>query len=264
MVSANKSSPYSGTGTRSGGRAAPFALWRARFNSCANQARPFLPWQFRNAVRFHQAKGGDGGVVVAGAEQGQDDGKQGLGAGRVLADGVAVVDEVLDSRRDAQAAQVEMAVERRRNPGCWGGVGFGEVVEIGGVVTEIGGLTRGYFPRLVGLEVVGAGDAKDTGEVGRAVHVPTLVAADPLEELLPTAAQAAECLPVVAAVEPGEFLEQPVGLESVAGVDDEGRLVGYRVEQRPGRVFARWQGVARLVGRQGFGSRGRATGQGCR
>ena len=99
-----------------------------------------------------------------------------------------MADEVLDARRDAQAAQVEVAVGRRRNPGCRGGVGFSEVLEIGRVVTEIVSLTHGYFPRLVGLEVVGAGDAQDTGEVGGAVHMPALVAAGLLEELLPTAA----------------------------------------------------------------------------
>ena len=93
--------------------------------------------------------------------------------------------------------KLEVAVGRRRNPGCRGGVGFGEVVEIGGVVTEVVGLVHGYFARLVGLEVVGTGDAKNAGEVCRAVHVPALVAAGLLEELLPAAAQAAECLPVI-------------------------------------------------------------------
>ena len=37
------------------------------------------------------------GVVVAGAEQGHDDSEQGFGSRGILADAVAVLDEVLDA-----------------------------------------------------------------------------------------------------------------------------------------------------------------------
>ena len=67
--------------------------------------------------------------------------------------------------------------------------------------------------------------------------MPAPVSAGLREEVLPAAAQAAECLPVVLGVEVGEFLEHPVNLEAVPGVHDEGRLVGRCIKQGQGRTL---------------------------
>ena len=106
---------------------------------------------------------------------------------------------------------------------------FGEVAEVGGVVAEAVGLKHAHFSLLVGLVVSSAWDAQDAGQVGGAVNVPATVATGVLEDLLPAAAKTPECLSVVLGVKPGEFLEQPVDLESMAGVDDERRLEGRRI-----------------------------------
>ena len=200
---------------------------------------------------LRQAQASDVAVVVTGAEQSHQDGKQGFGARRILADAVAVLDEVLDTGRDAQAAQVQVAVGRRREPGrrwCRRTFRFGEVAEVGGVVAEVIGIAHHDFTGLPGLEVAGAWNAQDAGEVGGAVHVPALVMAGVLKEPLPAAAHAPEGISFGLRGQAGDFLEQPVDLESVPGVHDEGRLVRGCVKQGQRRVLGRWQGVLGLVG----------------
>ena len=201
---------------------------------------------------LRQAQASDVAVVVTGAVESHQDGEQGFGARRILADGVAVLDEVLDTGRDA--------------PGCAGPGGRWTTARTGvpfvttklsgpakglksvGVVAEVIGCVHHDVTGLAGLEVACARDAQDAGEVGRAVHVPALVMPGVLKEPLPAAAQAPEGTPFGLGVEAGDFLEQPVDLESVPGVHDEGRLVRGCVEQGQRRVFVRWQGVLGLVG----------------
>ena len=108
------------------------------------------------------------------------------------ADAVAVLDKVLDARGHAQGANIEKAIGRRKDAGGCRSAGFGEMAEIGRVVTEVVGLVHHKRARLTGFEVSGSGDAQHPGEVGSAVDVPATVAAGLLKKRLPAAAEAAE------------------------------------------------------------------------
>ena len=143
-----------------------------------------------------------------------------------------------------------MAVARQGNCGFghWGPhIWFGKVAEVGGVVAEVVGLAHGHFLRLVGLEVESTGDSEDTGQIGRSVHVPTLVSAGMLEDPLPAAAKPPECISIVLGVKLSHFLEQPVHLEAVPGVNDKRGFVRSCIEEGKGRVFIGRQGVSNFV-----------------
>ena len=65
--------------------------------------RTLFSWQVGNAVFLHEAQAGDVVVVIFGGDQSRQDSGKRFGGGSILADGVTVLDKVLDGRRHAQA-----------------------------------------------------------------------------------------------------------------------------------------------------------------